>query len=555
MSYVKIALPSPPVCENLNGLTLPPDISTLLLSFRNTQLDGSHSLSVGVVVNPGRLSPWVDALVQFLRLLPGIDVCVIAYPDRTSTARQRPSLVFEQLYSMSRKQFDPFGDLSASQTPLQSAVPIESFRYSDHGVLAWLSDSKPLNVNLTTLAAYGAFSVQLGRTKCAIPFWDEVAQNDVTSIATAYWHETSLSKGRAVREAETSTSPGIHFTQNAREPLIALMRIIANLCLELRDQGQPLLERLRALPERPTDVSGDRAYPTTLEAGKLFLKKSARSAHLRLTMRGKKARWFIAMRPNTGLSILDGSPPNLAGFRTVPLPRGTTEIADPFLWEIGERPYLFFEELAENSSRGRLGCVEILKDGSFSDMSIVLDRPYHLSYPCVVPAEGELFLLPETGDDKRVDLYRFSKFPDKLELVASPIEGLALVDTTPVFLNDRWYFFTTTMQPFMETLLFWSEKLGDPWNLHPCSPISSSVRNSRSAGNLFWKDGVLYRPTQDCSVRYGYAIQFNKIVRLTPMEFEENVVNSIQPTWQPGLLGTHTYNESTRLQVLDGIRF
>jgi hypothetical protein len=128
------------------------------------------------------------------------------------------------------------------------------------------------------------------------------------------------------------------------------------------------------------------------------------------------------------------------------------------------------------------------------------------------------------------------------------------VDTTPIFLNERWYFFTTTLQPFMETLLFWSDQLEGAWNLHPCSPISSSVKNGRSAGNLFWMNGRLYRPTQDCSLRYGYAIQVNEIVRLTPTEFEERTVNRVLPVWQPGLLGTHTWNQSSRVQVIDGLR-
>jgi hypothetical protein len=171
-----------------------------------------------------------------------------------------------------------------------------------------------------------------------------------------------------------------------------------------------------------------------------------------------------------------------------------------------------------------------------------------------VPWKGELFLLPETAEARRVDLYRFSRFPLEVELASSLVEEMALVDTTPVFLNDRWYFFTTTLQPFMETLLFWADRLDGAWDLHPCSPISRSVRNSRCAGNLFWRNGRLFRPTQDCSVRYGYAIQVNEVTRLTPAEFEEHAVSYISPAWRAGLLGTHTWNESSRLQVLDGAR-
>ena len=205
-------------------------------------------------------------------------------------------------------------------------------------------------------------------------------------------------------------------------------------------------------------------------------------------------------------------------------------MADPFVWETEGRSYLFFEEVAAGSSKGRLGCVEVFGNGSCSTMNIILERPYHLSYPCVAPASGELFLLPESSKAGSVELYRFSRFPEEVELVTRLVEGLALVDPTPVFLNDRWYFFTTTAPPFMESLLFWSDRLDGIWRLHPCSPVSCSARNGRFAGNLFWRDGRVYRPTQDCSVRYGYAIQVNEIVRLTPAEFEERAVNWVAPT-------------------------
>jgi hypothetical protein len=404
------------------------------------------------------------------------------------------------------------------------------------------------------MAEHGALAVRFGKRNRIIPFWDEVANNEATSTVTIYLHDSTFLRGRVVRTVETSTSQGLYLTQNAEEPLAATIRTLANLCLEMRAGGRQFEERLRRFPEVPIETPAGASFPTSLEAGRFVLGKLARSAHLRWKTRGKEARWFSAIRPNSGASVADPDRLNLTGFREIPLPGGSEAMADPFLWETGGRTYLLFEEVAAESSRGRLGCVEVFENGSCSEMKIVLERPYHLSYPCVAPDGGELFLLPETSKAGRVDLYRFSRFPEDVELVASPVEGLALVDTTPVFLTDRWYFFTTTAQPFLETLLFWADRLDGAWHLHPCSPVSCSVRNSRSAGNLFWRNGRLYRPTQDCSIRYGYGIQVNEVTRLTPTEFEEHPVNHVLPTWAPGLLGTHTWNESSKFQVIDGIR-
>jgi hypothetical protein len=461
----------------------------------------------------------------------------------------------DRLYSASRARFDPFGDITFDWAESAILESVDGIRTAGCGVLVWLADCKDPNVDLGGVAKHGAFTVRLGKRNRIIPFWDEVANGEVTSTVTIYWHESSLVRGRTVRTAETSTLQGLYLTMNAEEPLAATIRTLANLCLEIREGGRQFKERLRGFPEDPIEALSPADYPTNLEAGQFVLGKLARSAHLRWKTRGKEGRWFVAMRPNSGASVTDPDRLDLTGFKEVPLPPGSKAMADPFLWDTGGRNYLLFEEVAAGSSRGRLGCVQAFENGSCSEMKIILERPYHLSYPCVVPAGGELFLLPEASEAGRVDLYRFSRFPCEVELVAPLVEGLALVDTTPVFLNDRWYFFTTTRPPFMETLLFWSDRLDGAWNLHACSPISCSVRNSRSAGNLFWRNGRLYRPTQDCSVRYGYAIQVNEVIRISPTEFEERTVNRIPPAWSSGLLGTHTWNESSRLQVLDGNRW
>jgi hypothetical protein len=461
----------------------------------------------------------------------------------------------DRLYSASRAGFDPFGDLTAGGTESASFESIDEIRTAGCGVLVWLAAAPDPHLELGGLAEHGAFTVRFGKGNRIIPFWDEVANNETTSTVTIYWHESSLARGRAVRTAETSTLQGLYLTQNAEEPLAATIRTLADLCLRIRAAGRQFEDRLRGFPEVPIETATPSEYPTGWQAGRFVLGKLARSARLRWKARGQKTGWFTAIRPNSGASITGPGRPDLTGFRDVPLPPGSAEMADPFPWETGGRTYLFFEEVAAGPSKGRLGCVEVFENGSCSEMKIVLERAYHLSYPCVVPAGGELFLLPESSEAGRVDLYRFSRFPEEVELVAPLVEGLTLVDTTPLFLNDRWYFFTTTVQPFMETFLFWSNRLDGAWNLHPCSPISASARNCRSAGNLFWRDGRLYRPTQDCSVRYGYAIQVNEVVRLTPAEFEERPAGGVAPRWRPELLGTHTWNESSRLQVLDGFRW
>jgi hypothetical protein len=96
-----------------------------------------------------------------------------------------------------------------------------------------------------------------------------------------------------------------------------------------------------------------------------------------------------------------------------------------------------------------------------------------------------------------------------------------------------------------------SSPLG-PWTPHRRNPVKTDVRGSRPAGSLFWWNGELWRPAQDCSVRYGYAITLHRVLRLNTSEFREEPVARIDPDWTAGLRGTHTLNSAPGLVVLDG---
>lgn len=536
-------------------MTLTPEQATLLLPFRRAMPEGAPPLRVGVVLDRNQPSPWVDALLTFLRQIPGIDVHLSTLTHPGLSALKRPGWLVDRLYSASRARFDPFGDVAVDGTGSAALESVDAIRATGCGVILWLAGRQDADVELRSLAKHGVFTVRLGGRDRAIPFWDEVANSSVTSAATIFWHDSSFAQGRAVRRAETSTSQGLFITENAEQPLVATIRMLADLCMEIQRGGSQFEERARGLAIQRLAAAAQHDYPSNFEAAQFAVKKLARSTYLRWSTGKKRRNWFVALRPNSGGSIIDPARLDLTGFKDVPLPAGVDAMADPFLWEAGGSQYLLFEEVAAGQSRGRLGCVEVLRNGSYSEMKIILERPYHLSYPCVVPSNGDLFLLPETSEANRVDLYRFSRFPWELELVASPVEGVALVDTTPVFVDDRWYFFTTTIEPFMETLLFSATRLEGPWSLHPCNPVSTSVKSCRSAGHLFWREGRLFRTTQDCSVRYGYGIAVNEVTKLTPHQFEERPVCHIPPIWGSGLLGTHTWNESSAFQVIDGIRY
>jgi len=85
--------------------------------------------------------------------------------------------------------------------------------------------------------------------------------------------------------------------------------------------------------------------------------------------------------------------------------------------------------------------------------------------------------------------------------------------------------------------------LGPPgWRLGLASanPISSDARRLRSAGRLFYRQGRLLRPVQDCSLDYGLAVRLMQVEKLSPDEYAETEIEVIDTSWHPKAIRTHT---------------
>ena len=160
-------------------------------------------------------------------------------------------------------------------------------------------------------------------------------------------------------------------------------------------------------------------------------------------------------------------------------------------------------------------------------------------------------MIPETSDNGTVELYRCRRFPDAWVLEKVLAHDRA-VDTTVWIEDGRYWFFTTTIDPSARAAFLWlfvADSLTGRWIRHPENPISTDVRNARGAGAIFRQNGKLYRPSQDCSGRYGRAFSLNEIATLTPERYAERPVRTVEP--MPGFVGTHTYARCGDIEMID----
>ena len=232
--------------------------------------------------------------------------------------------------------------------------------------------------------------------------------------------------------------------------------------------------------------------------------------------------------------------------------------ADPFVIEKDGRNYLFFEELPLAGKKGIISCAEIDAHGHCGPPRPVLEMDYHLSYPFVFEWRGQMYMLPETRDSGQISLFRALEFPGSWKLEKVLMENVWAVDPTLFEFAGKFWLFAGGVEKRgdinSELYLFFAETPFGPWRPHPLNPVVSDVRRARPAGKLFFHQGALIRPAQDCSLRYGSATVFNRIVALSETEYREEPFRKLQGDWLPGNLGSHTFNSSRHFQVVDGRR-
>ncbi|HET8870888.1 MAG TPA: hypothetical protein VFM48_10600, partial [Aquabacterium sp.] len=165
--------------------------------------------------------------------------------------------------------------------------------------------------------------------------------------------------------------------------------------------------------------------------------------------------------------------------------------ADPHIVERDGHYYIFIEELLYATNRGHISVIKMDKQGRYSAPERVLERPYHLSYPYLFEYDGQLYMVPESAQNRTVELYRCVEFPHKWEFVHNLMEGVKVYDATLTFHNGKWWMFANMVEvpgssSWDELFVFWADSpLSQQWTPHPANPVISDCKRARPAGRLF----------------------------------------------------------------------
>jgi hypothetical protein len=407
---------------------------------------------------------------------------------------------------------------------------------------------------LADLSTYGVWSVPFGRsddprTRSTPGFWEVIEGKPSTE--TRLCIEWKGSDGKRSLYWCVAPTDRRSVSRSKSRLYWKISAALARNLLGLAEDPDAFVQRLAA--SAPSDGAATRSgapagAPGNLEmlrAGTRLVRRYASDKCMRTLYR---EQWTLAYQHGSSNRPVTGP------FHTL-VPPIDRYWADPFPIRVGNEYYIFHEEAPLSHYKGSIVLSVVDNAGKTAGPIPILEQDYHLSYPFVFQWDGEFFMIPETASHHQVELYHCVTFPSRWKLERVLLSGLEALDPTPAFLFGRWWLFAAIPVSGAGTSgelhLFYADSPLGPWTPHRANPVNSDVRSARPAGRIFENDGQFYRPAQDCSRRYGYAVSINRILQLNPDTYREVEVDKIVPDGEPGVAGVHTFNVAGDLTVID----
>ena len=237
-------------------------------------------------------------------------------------------------------------------------------------------------------------------------------------------------------------------------------------------------------------------------------------------------------------------------------------VADPFMICDNGIWYMFFEVLNACNQKGEIGLATSNDGFDWKYKQIVLNEPFHLSYPYVFKWKNDYYMIPESYQANSVRLYKAEKFPTQWSFVKTLLNGLDYVDSSIFYFNGNWWLFSTSYKNNTLRLYYADELMGN-WTEHPQSPVvERNIKISRSAGRVVVMDGKIIRYTQDGEHCYGNLVRAFQITEITQKNYQEEVkVNPVLKATGTGWnargmhnIDPHQIDKNKWIACVDGYR-
>lgn len=507
---------------------------------------------IALVVDSPRVPRWVVELVQWAAQHPRIELVAIIIIDKARRPRgaaalieraERRLLALSGTYRAYGKRY-PIG----GRAPVDIDMDAAGSREAKFAEIAALNLDAlvcclgaPCSADIAGQARDGTLSLVLGAGVAQDGGFSEVLQGrPETPFAI------ELQRPSGTREILSSGSIATALFHRAN-----LIGLNARLFPYLQVALERLASGTAAASDEVPAPTVNRPRSTDIIAyGARTAKRSIGKAARRLL--GREFNWQVGVSWEAWPGV------NWSDAFLVPNPDGAF-LADPFTVERHGEHYLFVEEFPFATRKGVISAFG-LERGNARRLGVALERHCHLSFPFQFEFAGERFMVPESGADRSVRLYRSTDFPLGWKEEKILLEGVHAVDTILFEHDSLWWMLTTIAGkgPALNNAELHAFYAADPfgeWRPHALNPVLIDSRKGRNGGFLRDAQG---RPCRVAQVPgftfYGASSAIYRIDEISPSTYRETLIEQVLPTFLPRLDGTHHVHSEGGVTVFDFMR-
>lgn len=231
-------------------------------------------------------------------------------------------------------------------------------------------------------------------------------------------------------------------------------------------------------------------------------------------------------------------------------------LADPFVYTKDGVTVAFFELMSQQKHKAMLAAKQILP--TEGELKVIYEFPGHTSYPCVFEHNDALYMIPETGVNRTVELFQCTQWPYKWEKKCNLIENLFTADCTPFKIEDQWYLFVYVLDKSVKPRDLMIGKFNPENGTVTDLKLAKHYEDllGRPGGHCFEENGKKIRVVQPSNVYYSEKIEFFEFDYKNE-EFSETKIGEMVPknirldNPKVKIVGTHTFNRYGNIEIID----
>lgn len=519
-----------------------------------------RSIRFGVLLESENIKKWEYSCIDKILRLDNVDIALIII---NNSNKIKPRGIFKKnrirytLFNIFLRLFvHPESIKKIKISDKISGVPVKNFENTRKDIkeiqefqldFILSFESRNSNIEISEIPKYGVWAFHSGdvNKNFSYPpcFWEIYYNKNTTTFALVKFIKKQgefivLKKG-VFKSEEFSYSKNLNsvYFESARWP--------SQVCIDIFNGEADYINN-----DTSTVKLNSRYIPTNFQMLGFFYKITKNWILYELKRVFKFNTWNIGIVHQPIQKFLTDEKPEI---RFLSAPKGDQFRADPFGTFKNGKATILFEKFYHKTNKGQIYCIEF--PGEFNERPIeTFKLPYHMAYPYIFEYKEDIYCIPQIRGLNKIILFKAIHFPDQWEEISTLVKNVKASDPTVFQYNDMWWLTFTDKEANadMNLFLWYADKLSGTWKPHANNPVKMDIRSSRPAGTPFLYNGELFRPAQDCSEGYGKRITINKVVKLTPTQFEEEFIKFINPFPDtPYPEGIHTISSCGELTLID----